>query len=181
MRCVLLAALLLLLAACTTPTVGPQPTPMPDTSTRPADFALDYEWRAGSMPPPHHSEYSLQIQSDGSGQIVFSPDYPGEGIPVWTEPFTLDAAKLDALYQTLHENGLFTTTWEARENPPVGGDYDWMSVTATGQQVNVGPFVIESQVAAYEAMANAVEATVPDDIWIKLREQRQEYEDNYQP
>ena len=46
-----LAALTLLLAACSLPGGAA------GSATRPADFAVRYEWYAGSMPPPYHYEY----------------------------------------------------------------------------------------------------------------------------
>ena len=64
----------------------------------PKDLTLQYDWGAGSMPPPYHYEYTIRIGPGLQGEIVFYPDYPGQGTPVWTEPFDADQEALDALY-----------------------------------------------------------------------------------
>ena len=46
--------------------VVPQPLP-PPANVPPADFALRYEFREGSLPPPAHYEYSIRIGPGGRG------------------------------------------------------------------------------------------------------------------
>src|SRR4051812_20811553 len=83
------------LAACDAGGGNPTPTPLPGNATptvqpgptrvataiptavsvetppaqRPADFSLTYDWRAGSMPPPFHYEYTVSISPDGEGKV----------------------------------------------------------------------------------------------------------------
>ena len=65
--------------------------------SRPEDFTLQYDWCAGSMPPPYHYEYTIRIGPDLQGEIVFHPDYPGLGAPEWIESFDVAEESLDVL------------------------------------------------------------------------------------
>ena len=49
-----------------------------------------------------------------------APDYPGEGVPVWTETFTVEPAALDAFYSQLVAAGAFSVPWREEDQPPVG-------------------------------------------------------------
>ncbi|HTP07764.1 MAG TPA: hypothetical protein VMP08_05910, partial [Anaerolineae bacterium] len=143
-RLTITAALLLFaVAGCTAVT----PTPNPFI-TRPTDFNLVYEWQEGSLPPPYHYEYTITIDPAGQGQLVMVPDYAFNDPPQWTEAFTLTPALLDQFYQYLFDKGLFDQHWQAQEQPPVGGSYDSLHVTAHGQQITIPSFVIPTQASA---------------------------------
>jgi len=59
----------------------------------PADFALVYSWREGSLPPPYHYSYTISLQPDGAGELVFVPGYSGGETPIWTETFSVSSAQ----------------------------------------------------------------------------------------
>jgi hypothetical protein len=157
-------------AGCTT--MNPKPNPL---DTRPADFNVAYDWREGSLPPPYHYEYTIMIKPDGQGQIVMIPDYPSSTTPTWTETFTVTPTALDRFYRLLVDNGLFAQGWQAEQNPPVGGSYDSLDVTAHGRQVSIPSFVIPAQRAAADDISKAIRALVPQDAWDKLDTQRKQY------
>jgi hypothetical protein len=144
---------------------------------RPRDFVLQYDWRAGSMPPPHHYEYTIRIGPGLQGEVVFCPDYPGQGTPVWTEPFDVAEESLDALYVLVKEQVL-DQEWVKIEDGAVGGSLEWMSGTVDGQRFRVPSRVEEEE--ALEPVYGAVKALVPDAIWTKLRAQRVQYEQDYE-
>jgi hypothetical protein len=170
MRLLIIAASLILLAGCTVV------NPTPDTLTeRPADFTVVYEWQEGSLPPPYHYEYTIKIEPDGQGEIIMLPDYDTDATPYWVEPFAVTPTALDQFYRLLIDKGLFTQSWRAQSDPPVGGSYDSLQVTAHGQQIKIPSFLIAAQAAAAEDMAVAVRALVPPDIWNKLNAQREQY------
>lgn len=147
----------------------------PPVDTHPADFSVLYEWYEGSMPPPYHYEYTLQVAADGAGTLTMIPDYPGEGVPVWTETFTVEPAALDALYRQLVEAGAFTTNWREEDDPPVGGSYATATLTADGETVAIPSFVIPNQGEAQDEIFAALEAVVPADIRADLEARRQQY------
>src|SRR5690242_15643215 len=103
----LLAAALLGGLACSVFSPRPQPTAIGPTAAsptidapteRPADFTASYHWAEGSLPPPFHYEYTIDVAADGTVTLTYVPDYPNEGVPEWVETVSLDAAQLDALY-----------------------------------------------------------------------------------
>ena len=163
----LLTAAVLLVAACAADTVEGPP---------PADFRLRYDWREGSLPPPYHYEYTITLAADGSGLISMTPDYPGEGVPVWEEPFSLSPAELDRLHDLMVEQGLLRERWRAEDSPPVGGSYAWLEVTRDGRTIEVPPFPVDGQRERATTIFTAVEASVPQAIRDDLELRRAEYE-----
>jgi hypothetical protein len=138
---------------------------------------IQYDWCAGSMPPPHHHEYTIRVGPGLQGEIVFYPDYPGENTPVWTEPFEVCEEALDGLCALVAARVL-NREWAKVDDGAVGGSLQWMSGTVDGQR-----FKIPSRVEGKEALQpvyDAVKALVPDAIWTKLQAQREQYERNYE-
>lgn len=145
---------------------------------RPDDLALRYEWYAGTMPPPYHYEYTITVGPGLQGEIVFYPDYSGEGVPEWREAFAVTDEQLDRAYGLMVEAEVFDRRWSEMRDRPVGGDTEWLSVMANGVSVRI-PALPEGG-EALEPVYDAVRGLVPDAIWESLRARRQEYEDNYE-
>jgi hypothetical protein len=167
-----IAAIALLLTGCT---IFGLDVSGGELQQRPADLAVVYRWREGTLPPPYHYEYSISVQPSGAGEIVMRPDYPSDEVPTWTEAFTLSPAQLDAFYAVLVAQGLFRENWRAEDVPPVGGSSDDVRITAHGRQVEIPSFVVQEQAARADAITAAVRALVPPAIWEKLTTQREEY------
>lgn len=151
-------------------TFAPNPAP----EVRPADFAVQYDWWEGSLPPPYHYEYSVAIAADGVGTVTYLPDYPSEETPTWVETFTLDAAQLDELYARLRAADMFTTVWREADDIPVGGSSSVLTVTANGATTTVPAFP-DRVVEQADAAKSAVYAIVPAEIWERLTAQRDQY------
>jgi hypothetical protein len=151
--------LLILATGCTA--MNPTPDPL---DSRPADFKVVYDWQEGSLPPPYHYEYTITLAPDGQGQIVMVPDYAFSNPPTWTETFTVTPAQLDQFYRLLIDKGLFTQRWQAQADPPVGGSYDSLKITAHGQQIAIPSFVISAQAAAAKDISAALRALVSPDL-----------------
>jgi histidine triad (HIT) family protein len=148
-----------------------------DWGSKSKDFILQYDWCAGSMPPPYHHEYTIRIGLGLQGEIVFYPDYPGQNTPVWTEPFEVSEEALDELYALVEER-MLNREWMKVEDGAVGGSLEWMSGTVDGKSFRVPSRVEEPE--ALEPVYDAVKALVPDAIWAKLRAQREQYERDYE-
>jgi hypothetical protein len=156
--------LLALLVACT-----------PAAAAMPADFALAYVWREGSLPPPYHYSYQITLNADGTGAIAFTPDYAGPAVPTWEELFQLSAADLETFYQGLVDAGLLRERWRADSDPPVGGSSAIVQATANRRAITIPGFVVERQQAQAAAIHALIEAQVPAPIWTKLRAQHEAY------
>lgn len=155
----------LLLSACAAPT----------PSGAPNDFALTYDWREGSLPPPYHYSYQISVAADGSGTLALTPDYAGAGAPTWVESFQLSREARDELYRALVEQGLLRERWRAEPLPPVGGSSATLQVTADSRTITLPDFVVTEQQERAAAIHALVEAQVPEPIWAKLRAQREAY------
>ena len=142
---------------------------------RPDDFQARYEWQEGSLPPPFHYEYTIEVRSDGEGLIEMIPDYPGEDVQVWSEPFTVEQGELDELYRLMFEKRAFEQAWRAQDEPPVGGSGEWLTATAHGRTIEIPAYVVESQEPAAEEIYAAIRALVPQAIWDRLHAQREQY------
>ncbi len=147
-------------------------------SQRPIDLSLRYAWNAGAMPPPNHYEYIIEMGPGPRGEITFYPDYSGEGVPEWRETFAVTDQELDRLYGLMVDARVLSRRWAPMRDRPVGGDTDWMDVTANGETVRI-PALPEGG-EALEPVYGAIRDLVPTEIWERLRAQRQEYEDDYQ-
>lgn len=146
----------------------------------PEDFVLVYHWAEGSLPPPFHYEYTVTIGPTGEGTVEMVPDYPGEGVPVWVEGFTLDEEALGGLFWEVRRKRVFTTDWEADENPPVGGPSASFVITGDGEEVRIPAFPEgERDRLAAENLGDTVERAVPEDIWDDLEARLEEYRDSY--
>lgn len=147
---------------------------------RPDDFALNYRWRAGSMPPPHHYSVRVEIQADGSGTVEMTPDYSGTDVPTWSLPFHLDAEALDDLYTVLRFKGLFSVDWqEPLGPPPVGGSLWSASATANGQDTTVKSLMVSPDGERPEALRKAIWEAVPIGLRTKLVIRRNAYRATY--
>src|SRR5688572_13639386 len=107
------------------------------TGSRPDDFTVTYTSSNGTLPPPHHYEYGIEIGPDGQGMVTLIPDYRGPDVPQWREAFSLPPGAMDRLFEAFAAAGLFTTEWREAEDIPVGGGSEYLEVTAAGRRIEV--------------------------------------------
>lgn len=141
----------------------------------PADFAITYDWREGSLPPPYHYSYRITLNADGAATYALTPDYAGADVPTWVESFTVSAAARDALYADLRAAGLWREGWREEPEPPVGGSSASLQATANGRTVQVPSFVVAAQQARAAQMYTLIEAQVPAALRAQLEAQREAY------
>jgi hypothetical protein len=151
------------------------------TDVAPGDFAVRYEYRSGSLPPPGHFEYSIHIEPDGRGTMVMRPDYPSDRTPTWTETFTVTPDQLATVYRLLYTSNLFVPRPAAgkSEAAPVGGDTEWMTVTAAGATHDVADLVSVGQGPTAARIYEAVNALVPARVRESLLARRERYARDY--
>ncbi len=85
------------------------------------NFKLSYEWQAGSVPPPWHSQYRITIQSEGPSEIVMVPGYLdaySDG-PRWRISINPGKEQIAAMVKFIDDNELQKLEWWARSNPNV--------------------------------------------------------------
>jgi hypothetical protein len=173
---ILLAAVLL--ASCTGRLNATTPTP---SSEMPTDFKVVYEWRAGSMPPPYHYEYSVTLGPGEQGKIDYWPNYPGMAdTPMWTEPVTPTQSQLAGLYKMAVDNQLMRTNWPTVYPPPVGGAVDDARITASGKDYSIPSNAGPSTRPALDTFYHAVKAVAPYSVWDELEARRKQWAQDYQ-
>ncbi len=158
----------------------PTKTPGDKMKPQPADFSVDYEWRAGTMPPPYHYEYSILIGPGEQGQIVYQPDYDSENVPTWSEEFTVTRQQLSDLYNLVVDRKLLREKWGKVTDPPVGGSLQWAEITAHGKTYKIPSHLQGFQEEAAGTLYEAVRGMVPQETWDKLEARRQRYMEDYQ-
>lgn len=147
-------------------------------TNRPNDFSVTYVWCEGTVPPPHYSEYRIQLGPETRGTIKFWPDYPQFDSPVWEHEFSLDERDLEKLFARLEAADALKTDWpDPDEERPVGGSLEWLDIQAGERQFKI-PSHIEIT-PALEAIFRLAQSYVPDRIWDDLRRQKAVFEENY--
>jgi hypothetical protein len=146
---------------------------------KPADFSLEYEWEKGSVPPPHHYEYTIRIGPGSQGEILFLPDYLSNNPPIWRETFNVSDEVSSDLYALMAKKGIFSIDWRQMDPPPVGGSINRLKVTAHGAQFSVPNLVIQKQSKACSEVYSAIRYVVPETVWAKLMELQKEYKLKY--
>lgn len=167
------------LAACDAGRDNPTPTPLPTPAQRPPDFSIRYEWLAGSMPPPFHYEYTVTIGSDGAGKVEYSPDYPSDKVPTWTETFTVTQAQLDNLYSEAVNRKLFRLVWLEGEKL-VGGSLEWAEIKSNGVEHKIPSSLQALDQTSVQDFYATVKGLVPQATWDKLEAQRQTFKEEFE-
>jgi hypothetical protein len=116
-----------------------------------------------------------------TGKVVYSPDYPSDSVPIWTEVFTPTTAQLNDLYTVLRDNNLLRDNWRTMGDPPVGGSVEWATITANGRTHSIptalDPADNQGPAALYTFIT---ERMVPRSIWDSLEAQRAQYQEEYE-
>jgi hypothetical protein len=161
---VLAAALLALLAGC-----GDGGD---DTTTAPADFAITVDHADGSVPPPHHAVWRLEVDDAGQGVLAYTPDYPGPDVPTWRAEFDVAATTVDDLYAALRRRDLLDDL-EPASDEPVGGPVETATVTADGKTHEIPAFTDAG--APLATLEREIHALAPGRVWRDFEERREAY------
>jgi len=143
--------------------------------TLPPDFELIYEWHAGTMPPPHHFEYTIRVISDGRGAINYFPSY--DSTPVWTESLAVSKEAMEKVYRLMVKTGVTTKAWPEAKRHPIGGSTQWLNVVANKKTIMIPAFPKDP--GGLQEVYDAVKALVPQPVWDKFSGLREEYIRNY--
>ncbi len=143
-----------------------KPTPDP--------IEFDYEWVAGTMPPPHHYRYTIRgvLAAAAQAEVVFVPGYAFESPPRWVSTFTVDAAAAAALERVIEQQAVWTRAWKAPDDGrsrAVGGSQRTLRLSRGGSVVSVPADLTPEDRAAIGEVEEAVRALVPEPLWRDLR------------
>jgi len=151
----------------------PIPGVAPDAesfSNLPVDFQVEYHWREGTVPPPHHYEYRIKLDASGHGEILFHPDYPSERPPEWREAFAVSLQELDRLFRQIVDQEIIGRQWEPIPDveAPVGGELESLEVVVNAQRHHIPSSILDA--SRVEAMYGYIRSLVPEKTWQSLME-----------
>jgi hypothetical protein len=147
----------------------------PTTECTENDLTVRYKWFEGSLPPPYHYEYEIQIGPGPVGKIIFIPDYKSADVPVWEREFEISEGEYGALLYITNDQGVFKTDWQENPDPPVGGHGSYASFTYCGQEASVPSFLKDDQYSKIKPIYNMVEGLVPEEIRQELNAKHEAY------
>ncbi len=142
-------------------------------SLLPDDFSLTYEWAAGSLPPPHHYEYTITVEAYHKGRVWFWPDYPASTVPIWEVSFHPVLTTCILLYNWLKATGFFSHPQKASAEPAVGGAVGHLTTTADGQQIELKVHLLPDEERM--TLHQTLRALIPDMVWQELSNRQRAY------
>lgn len=132
------------------------------------------------MPPPYYHEYDVHLAAGaegggGEGVVVYRPDYPGEKTPEWRDSFPVSGEAVACVHRLLRRRGILERQWQSEEEPPIGGEVEWMEVSAAGRRVDIPPHPGSGGDVGLEDVYAAVKGLVPRAVWRRLAARRRSY------
>lgn len=146
---------------------------------KPTNFRIHYEWQEGSIPPPYHYEYTIQIGPGPEGEITLSPDYGFNHPSTWTEKWEISSQQFTELYTLLRHLDIGKRQWQARTGVSAGGSVEWLEGNIDGQNFSVPAQLDGADRQAIAEVYRTVRSFVPEPIWNKLMKQREQYVQTY--
>jgi hypothetical protein len=137
-------------------------------------LSLAYQWTAGSLPPPGHYEYRIEIEQF-SGKISFIPDYPQNDTPKWIENFVCTADRLTCLYEKIDSSEFFAKPWGSRDPHRIGGATQTLDLTINDKTVHIPHDLALHEHEMIQPVFDAVKDLVPRPIWDRLFALRELY------
>ncbi len=143
--------------------------------SQPDVFCFRFDWAVGSMPPPYHYEYTIQVEA-GQGMITFIPDYPSEDTPRWVETFVVDEPDMEDLFQLMAGKNVFRDSWQRQKEATTGGSQTWLEVTCGEVIYKVPPDLEYTERETLNEVYDAIRSLIPRDTWEMLVSRREQYE-----
>jgi len=141
---------------------------------------IQYYFNVGSLPPPYHYNYTITINSDGAGELVYMMGYTKTENNTLTYPFKLTDAELKKLNKAVKKSDILNL--EIKERPgeeiPDGGHSE--SLQIFGLSSNTDTAVIKS-IPSYPEIKydkilgklyKTIQKCVPEEIWKDANDKR---------
>lgn len=141
----------------------------------PKDFTVTYNYVSGTVGPPYHFEYSVNIDSEGNGTIKYKPDFVFDTI--WTETFHLKRKFVKKFWSLLKRKMFFDNEWTDLEKHPVGGSIEYLEINANNKPYKIPAFPTDKEKA--EEIYSAVKKLIPESIMDTLTAKKEKYIENF--
>lgn len=137
-------------------------------SARPEDFTFAFEYSEGSVPAAFYYEYSIEVSSDGTGEIRYLPDHPQNHPDELVELFRVTTDEMDRLYKVMKLSGMLHQTFQPSRTGRLGGPRARLQVIAGGLVFDVRTYGDMGDAERVERLFDLIRACVPDKIWDKI-------------
>jgi hypothetical protein len=134
---------------------------------------LVYHWSTGSLPPPHHYEYSIRLKPT-CGRIEYSPDYPAKGVPVIHREFRINSTEWDRITVVINQVRR-KLQWDVNEPPRIGGNQEWLDCSFNDGSINILPDLGVEDRKWISSVYDSIRSLVPEEIWSSLENSRTDY------
>ncbi len=141
--------------------------------SRPDDFAFTVVHSDGSVAPPYHAEWSVEVDAEGNGLATYTPDYSGEDVPTYKAKFEVSDEDMDRIYAEMRDAGLLEEI-EPADDPPIGGSTETARIYADGETFDV-PAFDSSGGETLGSVADSVRGLVPGEDWKSFERKRAAY------
>jgi hypothetical protein len=146
---------------------GEQPGAI-NRSARPEDFTFAFEYSEGSVPAAFYYQYSIEVSSDGTGEIRYLPDHPQNHPDELVELFRVTTEEMDRLYKVMKLSGMLHQTWQPSRTGRLGGPRARLQVIAGGLVSDVRTYGDMGDAERVEKLFDLIRACVPEKIWDKI-------------
>lgn len=127
----------------------------------------------GSLPPPHHFHYRIEIERDGRAELSYTRGYEG---PAKTASYTVAAETLAALERQARALAAVKDSFGAAEGKPrpVGGATTHARIVLDGETIELPTTFHQPHAEALGAFYREVRDTIPDTAWAAVKAEERE-------
>lgn len=143
---------------------------------------IEYYYNVGSLPPPYHYEYTITVNTDGSGMIHYLAGYTETDSNTFDYTFDLSNSQLKNLKKSVKKSNVLNLDIKSRPNSeiPVGGDSDELSIygydeNSPDSQVllkNIPSYPEKKYGKILDKLYKTIKECVPEKIWNEIEERK---------
>jgi hypothetical protein len=137
---------------------------------------LEYYFNVGSLPPPYHYSYTITINSDGIGELVYTGGYESTEKNTDKYSFKLSNKKLKKLKKAVKESDILNLDIKTRpsEEIPDGGSSESLQIFGFNKGNDGSESILLKSIPTYpelkyetilEKLYKVIQNSVPEDIW----------------
>jgi hypothetical protein len=142
-----------------------------------------YHYQEGSVPPPYFYSYDITIGTDGTGTLVYSPNYGND--TTWVYNLTISESDMSKLNEAITRSNVLNETIPELPNEkiPDGGPSQNITITLhqdpsldqTPPKITTPYFPEESYKETLTGIYSIIKNMVPDSVWTEINGRKAEY------
>jgi hypothetical protein len=139
---------------------------------------LKYHFNSGSLPPPYHYSYTISVNIDGKGELVYISGYQEKDKTNIGHPFELNNEKLEALKNAVKESDILNLDIKSRPSGeiPDGGHSESLEFYVykdDNNELTLIKSIVTYPELKYEGLLDklykVIQNSVPEDIWNEVK------------